>query len=75
MARCFRYLHHEQNEPLLHRDLKPDNVLMGDDLAPKVADFGESRKFDEEEAKERQELQGDEGGMYTMTMVGTPMCV
>ena len=63
-ARCFRYLHHEQpnGKALLHRDLKPDNVLVADDLSPKVADFGESRQYDAAEAQ-------------TMTLVGTPMPV
>ena len=53
--------------PLIHRDLKPDNVLIGNDLVAKVADFGSSRKVDPLVA-----TKGDDGHV-TMTQVGTPM--
>ena len=67
IASCFVYLHHEQaNEPLVHRDLKPDNVLIADGLVAKVADFGESRRFDAKEAEERAI---DGGGGDALTMV------
>ena len=52
---------------LLHRDLKPDNVLLTADLVAKVADFGESRRFDTEQAK------AEDRDDLTMTTVGTPM--
>ena len=60
---CFVYLHHEQpKEPLIHRDLKPANVLIADDISAKVADFGESTRFDEAEAAARE-------GQDVVTMV------
>ena len=65
IARCFKYLHHGLNDPVIHRDLKPDNVLVSGDMQSKVADFGESRFFDEK--------RNTEEGAMTMTMVGTPM--
>ena len=41
-AKCLSYLHHDLKEPLIHRDIKPDNVLVGEGIVAKVADFGES---------------------------------
>ena len=63
IARCFKYLHHGLNDPVIHRDLKPDNVLVSEDMQSKVADFGESRFFGEKRTSE--------DGAVTMTMVGT----
>ena len=75
IARCFVYLHFDvPGEKLIHRDLKPDNVLIADDLAAKVADFGESRRYDSREGKDRFEKH-DGVDAVTMTMVGTPLCV
>ena len=36
IAQCFGYLHHGLNEPLIHRDLKPDNVLVSAGFRGKV---------------------------------------
>ena len=58
-AKCLRYLHHEQpNEPLIHRDIKPDNILVTHELKAKVADFGEATRFDEQAAGRRARAQG-----------------
>ena len=71
VARCFQYLHHEQpSKPLIHRDLKPDNVLIASDDTAKVADFGESTRFDDVNAAT------EDDGNLSMTCVGSPMfCV
>ena len=63
---CFRYLHEMEPEPIIHRDLKPENVLIMMDWTAKVADFGESRRFDVKESMETDD------GLITMTMCGTP---
>ena len=69
-ARGISYLHHDLAEPLIHRDIKPDNVLVGDDHVAKVADFGESTRFDKQEARRNDAELNDAA---TMTMVGTKM--
>ena len=41
LASAIDYLHyHDQKRPFIHRDLKPQNVLLGDMLTIKLADFG-----------------------------------
>ena len=37
------YLHEQIGKSVLHLDLKPANVLLDDNLAPKITDFGLSR--------------------------------
>jgi len=46
IARGIYYLH-SQNPPVIHRDLKSDNVLIDDSWSAKVSDFGLSRYKDD----------------------------
>jgi serine/threonine protein kinase len=70
-AKGLAYLHHELAEPLIHRDIKPDNVLVGEGIVAKLADFGESTHFDTDRAKRDADSAGDDA--LTMTMVGTKL--
>ncbi|KAL3726574.1 hypothetical protein ACJRO7_031472 [Eucalyptus globulus] len=40
VARGVEYLHSLAQQKFIHRDLKPVNILLGDDMRAKVADFG-----------------------------------
>ncbi|KAI3717442.1 hypothetical protein L1987_69057 [Smallanthus sonchifolius] len=40
VARGVEYLHGLAPQSFIHRDLKPDNILVGDDMSAKVADIG-----------------------------------
>ncbi|KAM0843777.1 hypothetical protein ACQ4PT_057481 [Festuca glaucescens] len=40
-----KYLHEELQSPMYHLDIKPANVLLDDNMVPKLADFGLSRLF------------------------------
>jgi coatomer subunit beta' len=42
-------LHYLHAIHILHLDLKPANILLDDNMVPKIADFGLSRSFDEKQ--------------------------
>ncbi|KAK1692134.1 hypothetical protein QYE76_008831 [Lolium multiflorum] len=41
-------LHENFDKPIIHLDLKPANILLDDNMLPKVTDFGLSRLLDEQ---------------------------
>jgi serine/threonine protein kinase len=55
------YLHKGCNPPLVHRDVKTNNILLNANLEAKIADFGLSRDFNM-----------DGSSLISTTVVGTP---
>ncbi|XP_023643066.1 LEAF RUST 10 DISEASE-RESISTANCE LOCUS RECEPTOR-LIKE PROTEIN KINASE-like 2.5 [Capsella rubella] len=50
VARGLEYLHHGCRTRIVHFDIKPQNVLLDDNLCPKVSDFGLAKLCEKKES-------------------------
>ncbi|KAK3012085.1 hypothetical protein RJ639_012718 [Escallonia herrerae] len=63
VARAIAYLHEECLEWVLHCDIKPENILIGDDFCPKISDFGLAKLKKKEDMVSMSHIRGTRGYM------------
>ncbi|XP_037419120.1 probable L-type lectin-domain containing receptor kinase V.3 [Triticum dicoccoides] len=66
-----QYLHEQSDGPIIHLDLKPGNILLDENMIPKITDFGLSRLFDQKQTFHTVLISGTLGYMPPEYLRGT----
>lgn len=61
VAQGLMYLHFDCDPPIIHRDIKPMNILLDSDMEPHISDFGIAKLLDESVSSTQVAVQGTIG--------------
>ncbi|KAJ4753400.1 Serine/threonine-protein kinase [Rhynchospora pubera] len=61
IARGLLYLHEECSTQIVHCDMKPQNILLDDNLTPKISDFGLAKLLKTDQTRTNTGIRGTKG--------------
>ncbi|RCV04938.1 hypothetical protein SETIT_1G041400v2 [Setaria italica] len=67
IADALQYIHHDCENPIIHCDLKPSNILLDDDMTAHLGDFGIARFY----LETKSQTAGDSRSTGTINLKGT----
>ncbi|KAE8770350.1 putative serine/threonine-protein kinase receptor [Hordeum vulgare] len=73
VARGLAYLHHGCRECIIHCDIKPENILLDEDMSPRIADFGMAKLVGRDFSRALTTMRGTIGYLAPEWISGQPI--
>ncbi|XP_037468724.1 G-type lectin S-receptor-like serine/threonine-protein kinase At2g19130 [Triticum dicoccoides] len=73
VARGLAYLHHGCHECIIHCDIKPENILLDEDMSPRIADFGMAKLVGRDFSRALTTMRGTIGYLAPEWISGQPI--